>query len=83
MDEPLHKTPAPRIVLEKKSRAGVLYQLELVKCGKKRCRCRLRATHGPYWYAYRWNKLKSKLVSKYVGRVLELSAWPTTRSLGA
>jgi hypothetical protein len=43
-------------------------QLELVNCGKKKCkRCRRGASHGPYWYAYLSNG-RGTIVSVYVGR---------------
>jgi len=41
---------------------GVTYQLELVLCGKRRCRKR----HGPYWYAY-WT-LGKRTRKRYVGK---------------
>ncbi len=53
--------------------AGTLCQLQYVRCGKK-CWCMRRSSppfHGPYWYAYTFNK-RGKLRSIYVG--LELNA---------
>lgn len=51
------------------SLGGVTYQLERVKCGKRRCqRCKKGPAHGPYWYAYYWSKTRT--VSKYVGKQL-------------
>lgn len=44
--------------------ASVTYQLELVQCGKPRC----RRWHGPYWYAY-WSS-KGKTRSMYIGKLL-------------
>jgi hypothetical protein len=41
---------------------GVTYQLELVLCGKPRCRKR----HGPYWYAY-WSR-GNRTRKRYVGK---------------
>lgn len=39
------------------------YQLEYVKCGKKRCK---NDRHGPYWYGYRTSG--GRTVSKYFGK---------------
>jgi len=50
------------------SSSGVTYQLERIKCGKRRCgTCRSGVLHGPYWYAY-W-KAKGRTRSKYIGKV--------------
>lgn len=59
-----------REVVEQRRLARVTYQLELVRCGKPRCRCTVpgERPHGPYWYLYRWNG--QKVVSEYVGKVL-------------
>jgi hypothetical protein len=57
-----------RIVLEKRSIAGITYQRELVRCGKPRCK---RCPHGPYWYAYFWDALAGRhgrTKSQYVGK---------------
>lgn len=45
-------------------RYAVTYQLELVKCGKAKC----RKWHGPYWYAY-WS-VGERTRTLYVGKVL-------------
>ena len=72
----LHKATRPRttparIVVESKARIGVTYQLERVKCGKPRCgRCRARAAHGPYWYAYVWTGKGVR--SRYVGKAFRV-----------
>lgn len=51
------------------SSGGVTYQLQRVKCGKKKCgRCRGGPAHGPYWYAY-WSA-KGRTRSKYIGKKL-------------
>lgn len=43
-------------------------QLELVNCGKKKCKaCRRGPSHGPYWYAY-LSSGRRTIVSVYVGR---------------
>lgn len=38
-----------------------------VKCGKTNC---TRCPHGPYWYAYWWEKGKRK--SRYLGKLEDL-----------
>lgn len=50
------------------SKAGRLYQLERVRCGKPNCKCvgENAELHGPYWYAY-WRE-DGKLKSRYVGK---------------
>lgn len=51
------------------SSGGVTYELQRIRCGKKKCgRCRGGPAHGPYWYAY-W-KSKGRTRSKYVGKKL-------------
>lgn len=69
------RDPAPRPLQTRSpaerafSRSGVTYQLERVKCGKRRCqRCKGGPAHGPYWYAYYWSK--GRTASKYVGKKL-------------
>lgn len=74
------KKPRRRIVVESRSIEGVNYQRELVTCGKPKCkRCRVRAAHGPYWYAYYWRPaslparrgspdVAGRLVSAYIGK---------------
>lgn len=44
------------------------YQHEMVRCGKKGCRCARGELHGPYWYAY-WTE-GGKTRSQYVGKKL-------------
>lgn len=51
----------------------ITYQLELVRCGKERCRaCGRGYAHGPYWYAYR--KEGGRLRKRYVGKELPAEA---------
>lgn len=57
-----------REIVERKIANGVCYQLELVKCGKPKCKCAIGKAHGPYWYAY--FRQDGKLKSKYIGKVL-------------
>ena len=44
------------------------YRSEMVRCGKKGCKCSRGELHGPYWYAY-WAE-GSKTKSQYVGKSL-------------
>lgn len=44
------------------------YRRELVRCGKKDCRCAKGELHGPYWYAY-WSE-GGKTKSQYIGKKL-------------
>jgi hypothetical protein len=49
------------------------YRSEMVRCGKKSCRCARGELHGPYWYAY-WSeggKTKSEYVGKHLPETLE------------
>jgi hypothetical protein len=59
------KRGAPIVVERRGERStgrGVTYQLELVLCGKPKCRKR----HGPYWYAY-WTA-GSRTRKRYIGK---------------
>jgi hypothetical protein len=58
-----------REIIETRRAGKVTYQLEKVKCGKKKCKCNKGKLHGPYWYAYSWNG--KKLASTYIGKTLE------------
>ncbi|EDX82781.1 hypothetical protein S7335_1084 [Synechococcus sp. PCC 7335] len=67
---PKVKPKQEREVIETKQTGRVTYQLELVKCGKEKCRCVTEGElHGPYWYAYR--KQGQKLKSWYIGKELK------------
>ena len=48
--------------------SSVTYQLELVQCGKRKC----RKWHGPYWYAY-WTA-GGRTRSLYIGKKLRPAA---------
>lgn len=77
------KKPKGRIVVESRSidadpqhpwKGTITMQRELVNCGKKKCRkCRTRASHGPYWYAYRQQEYQgrnreAKTRTAYIGK---------------
>jgi hypothetical protein len=56
------------VVEEKPAHAGTL-RLEMVRCGKDRCKkCAQGSGHGPYWYLY--FPRNGKLLSRYIGKVL-------------
>src|SRR3954454_16028177 len=62
--------PAPgrQVVEERSSNAGTL-RLEMVKCGKDRCKkCERGEGHGPYWYLY--FRRNGKLTSRYIGKMI-------------
>jgi len=66
---PLIEKPG-REVVEQRIVGSVTYQLERIKCGKKKCKCTGGALHGPYWYAYfrQGGRLKSKYIGKTLGK---------------
>ncbi len=56
------------VVEERPASAGTL-RLEMVKCGKDRCKkCAKGAAHGPYWYLY--FRRNGKLTSRYIGKMI-------------
>jgi hypothetical protein len=55
-------------VLQAHQTARKTYRLELVSCGKARCKCVEGKLHGPYWYAY-WSE-GGRTKSQYVGKRL-------------
>ena len=50
------------------------YRSEMVRCGKKGCKCVEGKLHGPYWYAY-WSE-GGKTKSQYIGKRLPKSVKP-------
>lgn len=64
-----------RAVTGKRSRTHKTYQQELVRCGKKTCKCSEGHLHGPYWYAY-WTeggRSRSQYIGKRLPRGVKLS----------
>ena len=58
--------PGRQVVEERPANAGTL-RLEMVKCGKDRCKkCERGEGHGPYWYLY--FRRNGKLTSRYIGK---------------
>ena len=57
-----------RVLEERPASAGTL-RLEMVKCGKERCKkCERGEGHGPYWYLY--FRHNGKLRSRYIGKMI-------------
>lgn len=50
------------------------YQQEMVRCGKKTCKCSDGHLHGPYWYAYWTEGGRSR--SQYIGKRLPRGVKP-------
>lgn len=55
------------------------YRSEMVRCGKKSCKCADGYLHGPYWYAY-WSE-GGKTRSQYVGKHLPKGVNPARDTL--
>ena len=65
------ETPASRSIVEEKPAPRGTYRLELVNCGKDRCKkCGDGPSHGPYWYHYFRRGPGGKLTSRYIGKNL-------------
>lgn len=59
-----------REVVRREQHGFMTLQLELVNCGKAKCkRCKAGASHGPYWYGY-W-KEGNRTRTKYIGKTIE------------
>jgi Family of unknown function (DUF6788) len=63
---------------DKRGTRSVTYQLELIRCGKERCRCRMGGGHGPYWFAY-WKHVGKKR-KRYIGVELKLLTFEQLRA---
>ncbi len=64
----LDRTATGRRVLKEHKTINKTYRSEMVRCGKKGCKCARGELHGPYWYAY-WTE-GGKTKSEYVGKEL-------------
>ena len=63
------ETPEGREVVEERPASTGTLRLEMVKCGKDRCRkCAEGPAHGPYWYLY--YRRNGKLTSRYIGKMV-------------
>jgi len=63
-----HRTGTQSQVLKKHKSVNKTYRREMVRCGKKGCKCAEGNLHGPYWYAY-WTE-GGRTRSQYVGKKL-------------
>lgn len=59
-----------RELVKSQNIGNIIYQLELIKCGKEGCKCNRGQLHGPYWYAYQ--RQGEKFKSSYIGKTLKL-----------
>jgi hypothetical protein len=59
-----------RELVKSQNLGNIIYQLELIKCGKEGCKCNKGQLHGPYWYAYQ--RQGDKFKSSYIGKTLKL-----------
>lgn len=58
-------------IVEMREQDGIVYQLEHVKCGRRRCWCREAypdGGHGPYWYAYFVDERSQRWHARYIGK---------------
>ena len=55
-------------IVEERTVENKTYCLEMVRCGKKGCKCGRGELHGPYWYSY--TRIKDKIKSQYIGKKL-------------
>ena len=63
------QTPESRRVVEERPATTGTLRLEMVKCGKNRCKkCAEGPAHGPYWYLY--FRRNGKLASRYIGKTI-------------
>lgn len=61
--------PVQKVRHDKRGTRSVVYQFELIRCGKVGCRCSVAAgnnRHGPYWFAY-WNERTGRKRKRYIG----------------
>jgi hypothetical protein len=66
--ENIERTDRRRKMKAKHGASHKTYRSEIVRCGKKGCKCSEGKLHGPYWYAY-WTE-GGKTRSQYIGKKL-------------
>jgi hypothetical protein len=66
--EEIESSRAGADIPEERQAGSKIYRLQRVKCGKPNCKCASGEGHGPYWYAYWWEKGRTR--SKYIGKTL-------------
>jgi uncharacterized protein YgiM (DUF1202 family) len=59
---------ARKQIVEERTVENQTYRLEMVRCGKEKCKCSRGELHGPYWYSY--TRVNGKVKSQYVGKRL-------------
>lgn len=66
LEQTAPKLPDVEAAGETRTVGRVTYRQELVRCGKRRCKCERGELHGPYWYAYftRAGTLRKKYIGK-------------------
>lgn len=59
-------------VVHTKRQGSVTYKQELVRCGKKNCKCAKGIGHGPYWYKYynEGGRTRSEYIGKHLSETL-------------
>jgi hypothetical protein len=62
------RPPSRKQIIEERTVENKTYCLEMVRCGKEKCKCARGELHGPYWYSY--TRVKDKVKSQYVGKRL-------------
>jgi hypothetical protein len=56
-------------VVEQIIAQGGCYRLELVNCGKAKCKkCTSGPAHGPYWYHYTYDSSRRRQRKTYIGK---------------
>ncbi|MCA1568101.1 MAG: hypothetical protein LC803_21150 [Acidobacteria bacterium] len=55
-------------IVEERTVENQTYRLEMIRCGKEKCKCARGELHGPYWYSY--TRVKDKIKSQYIGKKL-------------
>jgi hypothetical protein len=55
-------------IVEERRVDSQTYRLEMVRCGKEKCKCSQGKLHGPYWYSY--SRIEGKVKSQYIGKNL-------------
>lgn len=73
MAEKKKKKPPPKhsIVRALSVGNGTTYQLRMIDCGKDKCRKGCaggKPSHGPYWYAVKWNPETGRAKTQYLGK---------------
>src|SRR5215207_6218648 len=66
--EESEKVDGARGTKGKQHRSHKTFRQEMIRCGKKSCRCTEGKLHGPYWYMY-WSE-GGKTRSQYIGKRL-------------